>query len=79
MENQGNKNQGINQVVLNSLHQPKVFHTYPYTKFQILSKKGAITLTHSRKDKQPNQPLKGSKKVKNRNHSRQKKHASHDM
>ncbi|MDC3416288.1 small acid-soluble spore protein P [Aquibacillus salsiterrae] len=29
--------------------------------------------------KQPNEPLSGSKKVKNRNHSRQKKDASHDM
>ncbi|WP_441007561.1 small acid-soluble spore protein P [Thalassobacillus devorans] len=36
-------------------------------------------MTNSRKDKQPNQPLKGSKKVKNHNHSRQKKNASHDM
>ncbi|WP_407271481.1 small acid-soluble spore protein P [Radiobacillus sp. PE A8.2] len=30
-------------------------------------------------DPQPNEPLSGSKKVKNRNHSRQKKGASHDM
>ncbi|MDL4839544.1 small acid-soluble spore protein P [Aquibacillus rhizosphaerae] len=28
---------------------------------------------------QPNEPLSGSKKVKNRKHSRQKKGASHDM
>nr|WP_085508496.1 small acid-soluble spore protein P [Thalassobacillus devorans] len=38
-----------------------------------------MIMTNSRKDKQPNQPLKGSKKVKNHNHSRQKKNASHDM
>ncbi|WP_138414661.1 small acid-soluble spore protein P [Aquibacillus sediminis] len=31
------------------------------------------------KENKPNQPLSGSKKVKNRNHSRQKKGASHDM
>ncbi|MDC3415019.1 small acid-soluble spore protein P [Aquibacillus sp. 3ASR75-11] len=31
------------------------------------------------KNHQPNEPLSGSKKVKNRNHSRQKKGASHDM
>ncbi|MBM7552631.1 small acid-soluble spore protein P [Thalassobacillus pellis] len=35
-------------------------------------------MTHQ-KEKKPNQPLKGSKKVKNKNHSRQNKHASHDM
>ncbi|MCT2536391.1 small acid-soluble spore protein P [Aquibacillus koreensis] len=28
---------------------------------------------------QPNEPLSGSKKVKNKNHSRQKKNKSHDM
>ncbi|MRH42609.1 small acid-soluble spore protein P [Aquibacillus halophilus] len=31
------------------------------------------------KKQQPNEPLSGSKKVKNHNHSRQKKGASHDM
>ncbi|WP_439647371.1 small acid-soluble spore protein P [Aquibacillus saliphilus] len=33
----------------------------------------------SKKSKQPNEPMSGSKKVKNHNHSRQKKGASHDM
>ncbi|MFD1018302.1 small acid-soluble spore protein P [Thalassobacillus hwangdonensis] len=45
----------------------------------MLRKKGERIMTKSNKEKQPNQPMKGSKKVKNQNHSRQKKHASHDL
>ncbi|WP_186577366.1 small acid-soluble spore protein P [Aquibacillus kalidii] len=36
-------------------------------------------MADNKQKKQPNEPLSGSKKVKNRNHSRQKKGASHDM
>ncbi|WP_090856359.1 small acid-soluble spore protein P [Paraliobacillus sp. PM-2] len=32
-----------------------------------------------KKNQKPNQPLSGSKKVKNKNHSRQKQHSNHDM
>nr|WP_113866490.1 small acid-soluble spore protein P [Paraliobacillus ryukyuensis] len=32
-----------------------------------------------KKKQQPNEPLSGSKKVKNKNHSRQKQHTHHDM
>ncbi|WP_182199247.1 small acid-soluble spore protein P [Paraliobacillus salinarum] len=36
-------------------------------------------MTKQDNNKKPNQPLSGSKKVKNKNHSKQKNHSKHDM
>ncbi|WP_117169569.1 small acid-soluble spore protein P [Paraliobacillus sediminis] len=36
-------------------------------------------MADKKQTEKPNKPLSGSKKVKNRNHSKQKKNASHDL